>query len=64
MTVNEAMKAIRAGRIIPRPGEEAAYELARLLMGDHPESGAGIVLDLETGETARVAPPPKESEQN
>ncbi len=64
MTVDEAIEAIRKGRILPRPGEEAAYELARLMMGDHPEAGDGIFLDGETGETTRMAPPDKYSEQN
>jgi hypothetical protein len=44
MTLHEAKEALKQGRS-PAPGEEAAFELASLLMG--PESDEAIVLECD-----------------
>jgi hypothetical protein len=53
MTLNEAIEAIKQGRS-PAPGEEAAFELALLLMGIHPEGGAALLWDADSGQVTRL----------
>jgi len=46
MTLSEAIEALKQGRS-PAPGEEAAFELARLATGDHAEADDLIVLTVD-----------------
>jgi hypothetical protein len=58
MTVDEAWEAIKQGRS-PAPGEEAAFELALLRMGIHPEEGRAILVDTDSGQVTRLDQDPQ-----